>query len=244
MNNGLNIGQTVKIPLNITNFSQSTQVGAPVYYIVGEKEGLYRISTKNNKVLMENLRKWNNLKSDAVAAGQKLVVGYLVSVPSSGSVASTTNEPKAPQPQQKATAVGERKTDANPQAAVTASRTSPSTTASRGAQANAGSGYFKGQYDSQTKKTAAAKDQTATAGIFKTASGWQDGKYYALIDNVEPGTIIRVVNPSNNKAVFAKVLGEMSGIRQNEGLEVRISNAAASALDIAEQDKFIVRINY
>ena len=96
----------------------------------------------------------------------------------------------------------------------------------------------------QMKKSAAGKDQTATAGIFKTASGWQDGKYYALIDNVEPGTIIRVVNPTNNKAIYAKVLGEMSGIRQNQGLEVRISNAAASALEISEQDKFIVRVNY
>jgi hypothetical protein len=44
--------------------------------------------------------------------------------------------------------------------------------------------------------------------------------------------------------VFAKVLGEMTGIRQNQGLEVRISNAAASALNISETDKFIVKVNY
>ena len=36
----------------------------------------------------------------------------------------------------------------------------------------------------------------------------------------------------------------MSGIRQNEGLNIRISNAAASALEIQEQDKFIVKIIY
>jgi hypothetical protein len=53
-----------------------------------------------------------------------------------------------------------------------------------------------------------------------------------------------VINPVNNKAVYAKVLGEMSGIRQNAGLDVRISNAAAAALEITELDKFIVKVNY
>jgi hypothetical protein len=64
------------------------------------------------------------------------------------------------------------------------------------------------------------------------------------MDAVQPGTIVKVINPDNNKAVYAKVLGEMSGIRQNEGLNIRISNAAAAALQIQEQDKFILKINY
>ena len=81
-------------------------------------------------------------------------------------------------------------------------------------------------------------------GIFKTTSGWQDAKYYLLIDKVLPGTIVKIINPANNKIIYAKVLGEMSGIRQNEGLNIRISNAAVAALEIPEQDKFIVKINY
>ena len=64
------------------------------------------------------------------------------------------------------------------------------------------------------------------------------------MDNVEPGTIVRITNPDNNKAIFAKVLGEMSGLRQNQGLEVRISNAAASALNVSDTDKFIVKVSY
>jgi hypothetical protein len=64
------------------------------------------------------------------------------------------------------------------------------------------------------------------------------------MDNVEPGTIIRVINPTNNKAIYAKVLGEMSGIRQNQGYDVRISNAAATALSVSDADKFIVKVNY
>jgi hypothetical protein len=36
----------------------------------------------------------------------------------------------------------------------------------------------------------------------------------------------------------------MNGIRQNEGLDIRISNAAAASLGVTETDKFIVKVNY
>ena len=105
-------------------------------------------------------------------------------------------------------------------------------------------GYFKPQFEQQSKTTPAAKNETVTAGIFKTTTGWQDTKYYLLMDQLQPGTIVKIINPGNNKAIYAKVLGKMSGIRQNEGLDIRISNAAASMLEITEQDKFIVNVNY
>jgi len=119
-----------------------------------------------------------------------------------------------------------------------------STTPPQVANTDGSGGYFKTQFEQQVKIQPLKADQTASAGIFKTASGWQDAKYYALMDGVEPGTIIRLVNPTNNKAVYAKVLGEMSGIRQNQGYDVRISNAAASAMQVSDTDKFIVRVAY
>jgi LysM repeat protein len=82
MANGLSIGQTIMIPLNASNFSQTDERGTPVYYVVGDKEGLYRVSVKNNKVLMANLRKWNRLSSDNISTGQRLIVGYLQSTQS------------------------------------------------------------------------------------------------------------------------------------------------------------------
>ncbi|MEO8405939.1 MAG: LysM peptidoglycan-binding domain-containing protein [Chitinophagaceae bacterium] len=105
-------------------------------------------------------------------------------------------------------------------------------------------GYFKISYEQQVKAKPASKSTTVTSGIFKTTSGWQDAKYYLLMDGVTPGTIIRIVNPDNNRAVYAKVLGEMNGIRQNQGLDIRISNAAAAALAVREDDKFVVKVSY
>ena len=107
-----------------------------------------------------------------------------------------------------------------------------------------GTGYFKTSFEQQIKRQPVAKELVTGAGIFKTTSGWSDGKYYLLIDNVPSGTIVKISNPTNNKVIYAKVLGEMAGIRQNSGLDIRISNAAASALEIPEQDKFIVKVNH
>ena len=272
MERGLTIGQTVQIPLTTQNFSQEKATAYPVYYTVGEKEGLYRVSVNNNKVLMASLRKWNNLSSDAVSTGQKLIVGYLVSADPSlagmmksaatekREVVKLTEEKPLPKkeeekpvaktetaPEKNIETVVERKAEPvvekKPEVVAEKKPEQPRAITTAAVNDNNG-GYFKSLFDVQVKTQPLQKEEMAAAGIFKTASGWQDAKYYALIDNVEPGTIIRIVNPNNNKAVYAKVLDKMTGIRQNQGYDVRISNAAATALDIADTEKFFVRVNY
>lgn len=247
MNNGLNLGQQVMIPLTSANFTQTTTAAIPVYYKVGEKEGLYRVSLKNNNVLMATLRKYNNLSSDAVSVGQKLIVGYIKSSENGAAIAATTPATTNNTPKTETQTSSEEPKKAEPIAVKETPKETPvkqTPTTTQVAVRDANGGYFKTDFEQQSKSKNANKDETATASIFKTASGWQDTKYYALMDGVEPGTIVRVINPSNNKAIYAKVLGGMSGIRQNAGLDVRISNAAASVLDITETEKFVVRVNY
>jgi LysM repeat protein len=257
MNKGLVVGQSLKIPLNASNFSQNTDKGRPVYYVVQPKEGLYRVSLKNNTVLMADLRKWNKLSSDKIAPGEKLIVGYLVSAEANNIVAQA-KEPEVKQQEIKKPVEDKKEPVVTKQETVVANKeevpkkqepekkieTPVTTQISQVAVNDAAGGYFKPQFDLQVKTQPVKKDETASAGIFKTSSGWQDAKYYALMDNVEPGTIIKIINPTNSKAIYAKVLGEMSGIRQNQGYDVRISNAAASALNVSDTDKFIVRVNY
>jgi LysM domain-containing protein len=107
-----------------------------------------------------------------------------------------------------------------------------------------GTGYFKSHFYQQVKTSPLKKEQTVTSSIFKTTSGWQDAKYYLLINGVEPGTIVKITNPSNSKTIFAKVLYAMDKIRENQGVDMRISDAAASALAVSETDKFILKVNY
>ena len=248
MTSGLSVGQTVLIPLTASNFSQEKTGGTPVYYQVGEKEGLFRVSTKNNKVLMANLRKWNKLTSDNINPGQQLIVGYLQATGINNTTAVAKTETTAPPVVKETPEPKQEVQQAAPQREEP--KAEPKTAAAKPVQqapkqaVSGGAGYFKNQFDQQNKVNKAGRDATVTSGIFKTTSGFQDAKYYALMDKVDPGTIVQVVNPANNRSIYAKVLGEMSGIRQNQGLELRISNAAASALEIEEADKFIVRVLY
>ena len=257
MKKGLNIGQVIKVPLSATNFSQKSANGRAVYYEVGEKEGLYRVSVKNEGVLMADLRKWNHLANDNIHTGQKLIVGYLVSPEANNIVVTHTaeTEKKEAQPKQDVAIQQTKETpkekkeetvetkEPEKKAEQTATQSVPNPVVQTAVNDGNG-GYFKSLFDKQIKVQPVKEDEMVTAGIFKTASGWQDAKYYALMDKVEPGTIVRIVNPTNNKAVYAKVLGEMSGIRQNQGYNLRMSNAAASALEVNDTDKFIVRVNY
>lgn len=256
MKKGLVIGQILKIPSKASNSSQNTEKGKPIYYVVQPKEGLYRVSVKNHNVAMEDLRKWNKLSNDNITPGQKLIVGYSSSKESKDvaivkepvvkqeETKQSVEEKKEPVVTKQETANVKKEELPKKQEPEKKIETPTTTQVSHVAVIDGNGGYFKPQFDLQIKTQPVKADQTASAGIFKTSSGWQDAKYYALMDNVEPGTIIRVINPTNNKAIYAKVLGEMSGIRQNQGYDVRISNAAASALDVSDTDKFIVRVNY
>jgi hypothetical protein len=114
----------------------------------------------------------------------------------------------------------------------------------KGARMEDGIGYFKNSFYQQVKTSPLTKDQTVTSSIFRTQSGWQDAKYYLLINGVEHGTIVKITNPSNSKTVYAKVLYSMDKIRANQGVDIRISDAAASSLAVSETDKFILKVNY
>jgi LysM repeat protein len=84
--------------------------------------------------------------------------------------------------------------------------------------------------------------KSGEAGTFKSTSGWQDKKYYVLINDVNPGTIVKIES-AENKVIYAKVLGSMPEMKENNGLLLRMSNAAASYLGIIDP-RFPVQISY
>jgi LysM repeat protein len=252
INKGLFIDQKLRIPLTDTNFTQQGNSGTPVYYKSGDKEGLSTVSEKHQNVSTANLRMWNNLSGDNIKEGTKLIIGFLQSkaLPS----VTINNKPVQEEPVVKTEEKPVVKEEEKPvvkeevkpivEQPVVKEEAKPIEEKVEEKPLFSEQGFFKNHFDQQIRTSPVTKTETVASGIFKTLSGWQDGKYYVLVDNVPAGTIVKVINPTNNKAIYAKVLGEMSGIRQNEGLTIRISNAAAAILDITEQDKFIVKVNY
>jgi LysM repeat protein len=260
----LNMGQQLKIPLSDANFSQDGQkkadeVFVPVYHTVQDKEWMFRISQNYNKVPIETLEKWNNVTNDKLQAGMKLVVGYLkVSRAHSKLAASGLKKlpavATAPVAKKEELKLEEpKKEDAKKEIATTpVVPTVPETTKtqvkntsvpvesaeSEGTYSGYKGGYFRSGYAGNGKKSTAGN-----AGIFRSTSGWKDGKYYALMNKVPVGTIVKVTYTSSNKTVFAKVLGQLPDMRESSGLTLRLSDAAAAELG-AEMGKFYVDVTY
>lgn len=264
-NKGLAIGQLINIPLTDTNFKREVNTGVPVYYITG-KESLANISVKY-KAPINSLRGWNRLNDDNVNANSKLIVGFLVTNELKDRVVTITPwveesvsnvkkadaqkkpvepEVKEPEPKKEEPKKVEPEAKKEPPAIMKEEprKTEPVVAKQPETINNDGTGFFRNNFYQQVKASPLSKEQTVTSSIFKTMSGWQDGKYYLLINGVEPGTIVKLTNPLNSKVVFAKVLYAMDKIRENQGVDIRISDAAAASLAINETDKFILKVNY
>ncbi|HMO62060.1 MAG TPA: LysM peptidoglycan-binding domain-containing protein [Ferruginibacter sp.] len=277
LDKGLNLNQTIKVPLTEGNFVQSSaaepdEALVPVYYTVKEKEGLYRISTNFNKVPIETLKFWNNIQGDAVGNGTKLVVGYLKvkkelsplaatakPVATAPIVTTTPVKPPATVETKKETAPVARPTDTEKTAeAVVQKKPEPPVPVKPvqkeepvketpvvqnnnigGAPKNSG-GYFKPEYEKQSKN---GGRESGTAGVFKSTSGWQDGRYYCLFNGAPSRSFVKITNTVTGKSVYAKVLDAIPDISQNSGLLILLSNAAAAELGAADS-RFDCTVQY
>jgi LysM repeat protein len=280
LESGLGLGQILKIPLTEVNFVQAGSAAAdevlvPVYHTVAGKEGLFRIGANYNKLPLETLKKWNNLKSDAVANGTNLIVGYLkvkkelsplasmakakpaddiakvAEVPAKAVVTKevvkpdVSNEPlPAVKNPVKENPVVVEKPKKEPVENIVVKEAEPVkkvTPPVTGGKSFNG-GVFKSVYESQIRNKDIA-GETGEAAIFKSTSGWEDGKYYCLHNTSTPGTILKITSSATGKSIYAKVLDVMPDIKQNTGLLVRLSNAAAQELGAGDA-KFVCSVSY
>lgn len=264
---GLTIGQVLKIPLDKNNFTQEeiaqpNEALIPVYHTVVAGETLYRLGVNYNKVPLSSLKKWNHLVSDELSVGHPMIIGFLKVDKEQSPLANerlTANVQIAPQPKeakpaeksteiksektqtaQVSTPVNTQVTETKPQVPQAQNTVEPSTTTSNSTEASAG--YFKNLYEKQTAGNTAV-DKTGTAGVFKSTSGWQDGKYYCFCNDAAAGTILKITDNATGKSVYAKVLDAIPDIRQNDGLVTVISNSAADKLG-AGDNKFDCSVRF
>ncbi len=249
------------------------EVFVPLYHQVAEKEGLFRIGQNANKVSADYLKEWNGLPSENISVGQKLVVGFLKVKKDASALAATSNisriggavpasflgeslavapvsTPATPAQAPVANTVNTDRTPAPANTGVAApvtpqTQTTPASTGNTARGGADGAGFFKPVYQQQSQSSSGFKSESGSAAIFKSTSGWQDAKYYALMNNITPGTIVRVTNPGNKRIIFAKVLGELPPGKENDGLLIRISNSAAAELRISDKEpRFQAEVAY
>jgi LysM repeat protein len=277
---GLSLNQSIKIPLQSTNFLQSGEPATdessiPVYHIVKDKEGLAKIAASYNKLPLPTIKQWNNLKSESVTAGTKLVVGFLkvkkdlsplagmpVAIPPAAPLAKNevskadvtdkkitakeagkptiSNEtlPVVKKPVQEKNTIAKDPTPITKEEQVTNEKVkekeqkisvSPVPVEINKQSKKFNGGYFKTDFENQERSSNLIKEN-GVAGIFKSTSGWEDGKLYCLHNTATVGSIIKITSISTRKSVYAKVLDVIPDIKQNESLVIRLSNAAAAEL--------------
>lgn len=236
----LEIGEEVKIPKT---------GGDAATHTVAKGETLYSIARKNN-ITVAQLRDWNNIPDNTIHEGQ--VLRLTAPDGSSGTAPVAGNSTAAPAADN--TPVVSSGTDVKPSqnqvsadtgAAVNDTKQRADNAGAAGAavqnvvNANPDEGVFATAYQSRANGTELITK--GTAAVFKTASGWQDKKYYILMNDVAPGTIVKV--QANGKAVYAKVLWNLGNVKENQGLTYRISDAAAGILNLSG-DTFDIIVSY
>jgi LysM repeat protein len=244
-------GQQLKIPLQKSlKISCTGNKCLKILYEVQPHEGLYRIGKNFGNIKTSDLKQLNKLSSDAVSVGQQLLVGYIELNSTDGRQVVVTNGDKKPADTLKNTIAQETKTDTSrttespvvkTQVAGVAGlkapdpkKASPDTTILN----YNGKGFFEGQYKN------GPIEKSVMAATFKSESGWNDGKFYVLTDIVAIGTIVKITNLLSAISIYAKVLGPLPALKENDAVSVRISSAGSAKLGVRNQDHFEVTIAY
>lgn len=245
----LSKGSALKVPLKLEDI-QSSNTGTALYHVVGKGDNLFKIAQTYNKVPLIQVKKWNKLSNNAVKNGQQVIVGYLKineeqvmaskTLPTENSGSGKNTDAAVTVPDKPATSISEpvKKTEIKAEAPVAYAKKETIIPVS---PQGADEGFFAPLYI-KNDLTLVQKSFSGTASTFKTISGWTDRKYYVLINDIAPGTIVRIT-ASNDKSICARVLGPLPETKGAEGLLLRMSNSAASVLDMKDQ-QFTVTLTY
>jgi LysM repeat protein len=215
---------TVYIPVELIIRTENCDSCKPVYHQVAKSEGLYRIGKCYGNTSAATLKKMNQLRSDALQPGQELLVGYIAShtnrtlgqhtdgAAGTKEIESAGN--KAPVVPEKAAVVEEPKHELSYQ----------------------GGGIFESEFTPDTPQIARKQGK---ASSFKSESGWKDGRFYLLCSQLKTGIVVKIIHPVSGKSIYAKVVGPLPKIKQNDKLDWRLSSAASASLGIWDEDEVI-----
>lgn len=240
-NSKLVYGSSIKIPADLVSVDTALAPLPPpppekqqtiipkadgVVHIVKQGETLFSIS-RIYSMTVEALKEINSLGSNEIFVGQSLIVRNAIGhtptaqneVPDVADMhtENDNSKRKGKQRNRKKQTTSSNEKKQIRQKPVESLRTTPS-----------GEGFFKSQYLQEQKRN---EIKTGLAMTFKSESGWDDGHFYLLMNNVPKGTIVQLTAP-NGKQVYAKVLMELGDMPANETLTFRITDAAAAALGI------------
>jgi LysM repeat protein len=245
----------------------NTNTRGVLTHAVQPKETMYSISKKYG-ITVDQLQKWNYKKENSLEVGEVLAVS-VDGIPEAVTKRKEMSEQKAIAaiPEQTPplvlketiivdTTAAENKVEdiketAKEPVSTTTEAAKPVTNTvtepkqkerpSTNAAADGSDNFFAKNFGQNAPGRSTA-NTSGTAMIFKTASGWSDKKYYVLMNEAPSGSIVKIMS-ANGNVVYAKVLWKLDGMKENKGLQFRISEAAAAALNV-QGDRFSLSVQY
>ncbi|TAE37401.1 MAG: LysM peptidoglycan-binding domain-containing protein [Sphingobacteriales bacterium] len=212
-------GQTPAAALNQTTATETLHTVAP-------KETLYAISALYG-MKMEDLKKLNNLKSNALSIGQTLKVIQNKSKIAEVKEAEKVIAKETPKPNnaEKTTQNDTPKIEPLPSnKPLDSAITSPNK-------------------DIPTNKYGITEMQEKGTAVWIDDKNLDATKSYALHRTAPVGTVIKISNPMSGRSVFAKVVGRYTENETTKDVIIVITRAAAEAIGVIDK-RFFVNLGY
>ena len=204
------------------------------YHTVSKGQTLFSISKMYN-VSVDLIKEWNGLSGNSISVGQKLVVGKskpevkvdkeLKPEKTSGNVVNISNP------------ASNKTTEKNE--IILSPVKNPDEIVSKNSSKEKIEKTEKPSEDISSEKIIFANGRHEVNENGKALCMDEDDsntdKYYALHRTAPIGTIIRVMNKSNSKKVYVKVIGELPDNFENEGAIIKISKASAEKLGLTDK---------
>jgi len=239
----LQIGTIIRVPtsMDFETPSVSTPINKNItkekLHTVIKKETLYSISALYG-MNMEELKKLNNLKSNALSVGQTLKVFQNNVTAESIKVKENKNTIVKDTPK------SEGKTDDNEVNTVEIKTTKDTPKIEQ---------IIKDKPSDSTTETVNKEIHANKYGITemheKGTAVWIDDKSldatksFALHRTAPVGTVIKISNPMSGRSVFAKVVGRYTENETTKDVIIVITRAAAEAIGVIDK-RFYVNIGY
>lgn len=230
--NGLQIGQTLKIPYGGKVISPDAEVTSETQEIthkVKAGETLFAIARKYD-VQVSDIKTWNSLSSNAIDLGQNLIIKRQVLVPVD--TPETTNNTQAVEDKPKtidvpdSVRISNKPFESKPQTELPVANTQ------------------KSQQPEETTYPGTPFEQIQVEGVAEViAEDEPSSKFFALHRTAKVGTVIKVKNLMNDLTVYVRVIGTIPETSENENVIIKLNQRAFDHLKAIDK-RFRVQLNY
>ncbi|HSI89562.1 MAG TPA: LysM peptidoglycan-binding domain-containing protein, partial [Adhaeribacter sp.] len=181
---------------------------------VAPKQTLYSVAIMYG-VTMADIRKWNNLKADALKVDQKLIVGVNEKAQSTAQYVPEKDD----EVEMAKTAAKNTNAEVKPVAAAPAK------------EETSKSGSDETDDDRMENKTMVVANKVIETGLAEAISQPGDNnKFLALHKTAPVGSILQVKNIMNGQHVYVRVIGKLPETGANEKVIIRLSKRACQRL--------------